>query len=481
MQPAKTTPRTHALAWIGLAVALSLALLPVLGNALLAWTDYSPWGADAPIAFVGNAHFETLFSQAEPTRLLLNSALLSGVGFLGAWLLGVLAGVLIPRIRGRRWQGFALALLLAGFFVPQICWACGILPHLNGRPADARLWYWVCSALSGAGLVGFYSAFRAILTPGAGVIASSGWTALLWGFLCLSPDLTLTWLIQSPGNYAVMDTLDTYAYRAGLLNMEFGAAAAAYMLKAVAQAAIGALFFLFTALFRKKRKRPLDTVLHDRRELSASLWYLPLIVCAAVVTWLLWPDLAGEGGLPSGSSLLMESIAAVAAGGGAFLLAWAVISALRSVRFGVFGLIAGLLLATANPTVGQYLLIRAAGGINTAFAAVLHTVTSPGVLLLTLLCAQLARLPALHGRSAWRLAVIPACYACAACWSAVLAPVTFLTDQRLMPVGAQIRNAMMLGQAAPVMMYLLVLLPPLLLGLLGAAFAIGYRKPVDGL
>ncbi len=474
MEMERRKPRVAAFAVALLVTLVALVMVPVWYSVLLSLKSYRPVAGLGGSPWTGFAAYRQVLQSPVMGSAVGNGLLLSVAGFVGSVLLGAALGWFVPRIREGVPRYIALGLLLLPTFVPNICWAVGVLPALAENINLSRWFFIAITAVSGAGLVGFFGAAFEMARPAGGFWQGIGWAALLSAFTCLTPDTELLRLMQSPLSYSTMETLDTYAYRIGLMSLELSTGAAAFILKLLLQGLLGAVVCAGVYwVFLRRHSAPLDTVVRETGEMPFVAWASAAAVLA-VVGWVVLGgrlNLTGEAvsltGIPA--QLLSTALAFAMA----LPIAWAAITAMRTMRYGVFCAVAGLLLCALRPYAAEFLLLKQMGFVGTTLPTAAVALFTPKGLMLTLLCARLAGMPKLNGRPTWLLALMPACLAAATAWGDSLTPTTYILSAELYPSSLLLRQQTMTQPGVSAAGYLLTLLAPLLL--CGACGAIAWR------
>ncbi len=480
MEPKNGRVRASAMAWIAFALLVAVLLIPVWNSVMISFKDYkvmlgingSPW--------VGSRNYTNFLQSPYASRLLGNSLTLGTLGIVGALALGIVAAWFVPRLENRGFRHFAMVILLLPVFVPSICWTVGIAPRLTDSPTAGRMYYLLCASLSGGGLIGFMGTVFAAAFPRQGFWRGVGWSALLSSFLLVQPNAELLRLLYNPSSYETMDVLDTYVYRSGLMQMDFGTSAAVYVLRAAGGFLLGLLVCAVAYIvlhIRKGDVTMMELPEKDNHSVPFPVWVAAIALAGVAVLWFTSPSLV-FGVLPSvGQSLFSQLICALLSGLWGLIIAWVMISALRSAGFLLFCAIGGILLSFNGALIGSYIAFRSLGSINTVYPIILLSAFTPAGLLLTLLCARLAQADPLRGKPVWMLALLPACFAAAQAWAGIDAPVIFLNNASMFPHSVMLREQMFQRSTANGGLYLLALLPALALCALGAWFVV---RAVDG-
>lgn len=470
MADLRLTQRRTGASVSGIVLVVFFALcwtIPFFYSLILSLKSYSPMRGLFGSPWVGLANYREIFGQAQAGQLWLNSFLLRMTELGSALAVGIPLALAVSSIRGERSRLWAAALCLLPSLIPETSWVYLLREAL---PAEAFLeqsrflsTYALLSAIGGGGAVAFAGGlFSALKQRGAG----GGLWAGVAAFACLalfgvfSPSQSALLLLQSPMNYALSDTLSTYVYRRGLIGAEFSKSAVFSCLRMLAQLPIAALAAL--PLARLLRSAPEDTPAKQARELAPKpgLLRLPagLLIALALVLWLgvLAAPLFGSQALGALKELwandtlreAVENSAGVAALAFAVALPiWALLLwALRAVRARGFAAFAAVATAFSGATVALYLLARGAGLVNTRYAAALGAVFAPQAVLLALLMSA-AGLRAGGLRVIWA-ALFAALIAAAFAWGDYYAPLIYLSDRSLYPLGLTLREVARGAQSA---------------------------------
>ena len=463
-------------AWILFAMIAVLWLLTAGYGLIISVKAYQPalciWGSP----FIGFSKFSEFWRSGDGSNAFANSFTLSLWGFLGSLLIGGLAAWFIPRIREKKRRFMALAAMLVPAFIPSVCWAAGILPGIGQDPQSAAWRYILVEIITHASFVGFAGAVFGMILPARGFFNGIAWSAVLWVFLCLTPNFELTHVLRSP--VVSMDTMDAYAYRIGILQENYNSGAMIQQLKSLLQILLGGVvcagvYFVFFF----KRKPPIDSVLRELPQISFSAWALPATLITLIFFILFVPTLY----LQSYASELwrqlpMQIVSTALTFLFTLVFSWGLIHALRSMSLFIFAVCAGLLLSLTNPMVGSLVFFTDTGLMSTIFPGVLTALLNPPCLMLILLSARLSQMGHLHAQPVWWIALLPASLASARHWGDALSPSLYLGNQRFIPFGSLLHMQQTDGSGSNALTYFCVLVPALLSA---AAATYGIFRYVD--
>lgn len=443
-------------------LAIAIWLLPAGYSFLISVKDYQPsqglWGSP----WVGFAKYSEFWRSGDGSNAFANSFTLGVWGYLGSLLIGSLAAWFIPRIREKKLRFLALAIVFIPAFIPSVCWVTGIIPKIIQNPASARWRFILVEIVTNVSIVGFAGAVFGMILPIRGFFSGIAWSAVLWVFLCLTPNFEIIHLMRSP--IVSMDTMDAYAYRIGIQQGNYNSGAMIQQLKFFLQVLLGGVVCIgIYIVFLRRRKGPIDSVLHDQPQIPFSYWAIPVSALALILFVLFAPTLylhsyAAE----LWRQLPMQLVSTALTFLIALAFSWGLIHALRSMNIFICTICAGLLLSFVNPMVGNVNFYTQIGWMRTIFPGIITALFNPSCLLLILLCARLSQMGHLREQSIWWIALLPTSLASARYWGDVLSPTLYLGSQRWIPFGSLLYMQQTNGYGSDALTYLCNLIPSVL-------------------
>lgn len=484
-QTKKSSPASFILP----ALVALVALVPVVYMVLLSFVDYHPaaglWNSPA----AGFRHYAAFLTDYFP-RLLRNALTLSLTSLLASLILGVLAALLCSLIRNRRIAAACAGLLLLPAFIPAPVYynlALQLLTSTAFVLNDRYLFSFIAQTfLPGAAPIAFAGTLAGIVyrsrgkSAQAGALTGSLGAALIFGFLSVMPSFETTQLSANPLVYEAADTLDSLIFRNSVLNGQISGGAAAFIIRCLLQILL-AVIPAILLWFWLKKQRSLQTAEPatgsapaggKKTALAAVPW---LIAAAACIGLLLVYKIPLFSALPDLAANLTTSLATLLIAGligGLFSLA--ILSGVSRAGSLAVIILAVLLLATSNALLGQYLLSRQFGLVNTLFPTALTLWLQPQSLLLIFVFALALRYRG-TGKAALLLSACSACFIGAQAFGGSIPAMLYLSTPNRYTMGLMLVNTMnaqpdtTLGWLA--LVYAATLLPCLLLGFVGAVFA----------
>ncbi len=470
-----------------LLVVTALFLVSNLWTAVLSLKDYSPAHGMANSAWVGLRNVTEFLQTPAATPLIRNTLRLWAIGLAGAAVFGTLAALLVSLARSRGLSAVWAGLLLIPAFLPPVVWTTLSYRIAGLIGDDVRitlvtqrydLLYLLVSVPSRAALVGFAgaawaAAYRArSRKPAAGTLKG----ALAGACVCamLPADVEAIRMTYNPLVFQSADTLYTYTFRRGFMEGRYSQAAAAGILALALQTILAAVFC--AALILLLRHMTANVASREnaapmaKRDERAAGW--PWVVAGLFALALLFAY-----GLPDFGALQTENLEYRLV---AYLLSAAVTTtvglivliAARASRAGS-GVCIALLCTGSGVYIGQYLLLRTLGWINTALAPAFAGVTMPGTLAFLAVIAVVMSFGT-DSRVAGPAIGAAAAFALARAIGAVDPTLTFTAQSSMASAGQRLYQAALAGPSEPgvaAAAYAAVLLPVLIFSLIGAFFA----------
>jgi putative aldouronate transport system permease protein len=480
---AQSEKKTHPVAVVLLVLFTALAWIPVLFTALLMLFDYTPVRGLFGSPFTGLSNLTTFLGSPYLMRLFGNSLFLWLLSLGAALLLAIPIALLCSLIRRRQSAITCAALLLLPAFIPASAiykLLLSIFPTMIWTSASTYyLGFIAQTVLPGAALIAFVGAVSALYYRSRGRQAAVGalngclQAGLVYALFCLSPLYEAVWLTANPLVYAVADTFDAYVYRQSFAQMNLSIGAASFVVRSLLQAvlAVGPAILLAFWLKRQEQILPVQTLADETgRDKPGKTVFSWLIAAVLIIGLLLAGGMpvfgtAGTGRLfDNVLASLFTAILAGVIGGGLSLL---FLTGARSASRPLLVVFAVLVLAFNNAQIGQYLLSRQLGLINTMPATAFHAWLQPSALLVIILFAILPgnrrSQPATHG-----LAAAAALFIGATAYGGIFPNLIFANTPNLRSMGVMLASALSGPDVQPglvSLLYGLTLLPCLLLGL----------------
>jgi hypothetical protein len=439
-------------------------------------------------------NFSIMIGNVVMGRLMVNTITLWLASFLAAAAIGLLAALLSSRIKNLKTAAACAALFLLPAFLPAAGYraiAASIFPAESFINADAFLTVFVAqSFLPIAAPIAFCGAAAALIYRAKGQRAATGalagWAgaSLLLCFTMLLPALETLMLTYSPAVYAQADTLDTYQFRSSLQNMNFGPAAAVFVIRVIGDILLALVPAILLFFWLRGQERTARTDLSANafttvgsRFVKTLPWIVSGLISVAALLAAGLPDLANEINIPV--NILMSVFLIVLGAAIGFALSFIILRGLQNSGRWLFLCFAVLIMASSQAMIGQWVLGRETGLIHSELFTPLTAWMLPSSLLLMLIFALIAR----FGQSRRTLIFFALCLAClvAALIYGGLFPGIILErgDARYYSPGLWFYGLLQRSvkpDNGPVAFYLPIVhiltgLPCLLLGFAGAVFA----------
>ena len=371
-------------------------LLALFGT-LIAFKAYNPTQGVWRAPFVGLKHFSDLFSAPFMMNAFSNTFIL---GISSLILTCVLAYILITAISkfpSYQMKIWAIVILAIPFFIPVTTYVNVILtlfgPGITTNPQLARLLYI------------FSNVFGDLWIPVAvGIGAtiykkdnSTGFILKLTACITLfnlafvtNPALDVLLLTYNPTTYNVLDTVGTFIYRCGLLNMDFSSAAAAGFVGSVLQIITAAAGFVgLYAICKKEPNREFKESYSNPGSNAVSLVIyaiiaiIPLTILGSVIFGAFGGDFGMIFANPTIFRAIFNSLAtgiftAIICTATTAILAYPLFHSKRT-----YLIILLIFMLIPTNIIGEYLTLRNLGMSNTIFPKILtNSVNIPAAIVL---------------------------------------------------------------------------------------------------
>jgi len=494
--------RSTLLVQILAVLALSVLLAIIVTSGIFSVVNYKMTGGIANSPFVGLQFYERAVNYPIFGASVMNSVVLKALQMLGGLLIALPLTMLIC-LPFKRPGGVLIcaALCLVPMLVPTLTTyhlATVVLPGEVLRTAEGA--YALVLIITALQMGGFYTFCAGLFSYlkrrgiGKGAVQGLFVALLIHALTMLSPDFSAIYLSSNALNRNVTTTLDYSIFSYGLMNMNFGLSSAYSIIKVVAQsllALIPVIILCRIARVDKTRVEIPQAKGGGFTYILANVFWIAAVAAGALVV--LGYDAFMRNGeeiiLALSASLMSEvflhqvvisGVIALLGGLVAALIGYGFINLYRNGRK-TFGL-GMLLVSTAlSGLVGEYMLARNLGLINTLIMPILRTAFQPGficmVIALTIAVRQAPERST--GGMFMMLFFAGAAFAWGDLLSSIIyinrtssAPLSLLYYRTLMganTLGTEITEAQIMTQNASKSAYMLALtLPCVFLGLLSA-------------
>lgn len=370
--------------------AAALKFYPAFQGFLLSFQEYTPLYGMTNSPWVGTQNYDQLLNGPYFYSILKNSFVLGFLANLIPIAVGFLLGWPLAKFSGGKTVGLFLGIWLLPVFLPAqmytstAVWLGGA--DLLGNPFSAVLVYMaaagirtLCFSVFLCGICG-YLCKRSGASSTKGSLLGGGVLLMISAINLLTPSLEILHGIQNPLNYEATDTLDTYAYRTGLMNASFSPSAAAWCVKLLLELPFFLIaVILFLCVLKSVPFRREAGSIQESTSLPGVFSLIAVGIFSIFAMALFISLLPGESpdfGIYAANSTLISLFTAVLFFG--FLLLFGYGSASRPAAGIALG---GLLLWVSCNTVGEYLFYRQAYAINTPWPVILNGVFLPTLLI----------------------------------------------------------------------------------------------------
>ncbi|HZJ83214.1 MAG TPA: hypothetical protein VFD57_05325 [Clostridia bacterium] len=279
-------------------------IVPALTGLTLPFREYSPMKGMGGSTWVGMRNFKELFSSFVFSKILGNTLILKIQYILLCSILAFLLLLVLGFIKSKFWQRLFSSIFLLPYFIPTVVFSYLMLYAMGNAgmyfifstetlmdPESFRLIYISLEIIKTIGIplimgLGAISAKRD-LDDGTGsflhiqllpILKALGLFALIQLSAVLTMDYELLTSFQNPLVYEVADTIDTHAFRTGLMNMNFGTAGAVNMIKYFLQIVLSILIYFLIKKYFVEDNFPVKV----KREKGSKRRYSPLAVVAGL-------------------------------------------------------------------------------------------------------------------------------------------------------------------------------------------------------
>ena len=440
--------------------AAALKFYPAFQGFLLSFQEYTPLYGMTNSPWVGTQNYDQLLNGPYFYSILKNSFVLGFLANLIPIAVGFLLGWPLAKFSGGRLAGLFLGIWLLPVFLPaQLYTAAAVWmggAELLGNPSSAVLVYMgaagirtLCFSVFLCGICG-YLCKRSGASSTKGSLLGGGVLLMISAINLLTPSLEILHGIQNPLNYEATDTLDTYAYRTGLMNASFSPSAAAWCVKLLLELPFFLIaVILFLCVLKSVPFRREAGSIQESTSLPGVFSLIAVGIFSIFAMALFISLLPGESpdfGIYAANSTLISLFTAVLFFG--FLLLFGYGSASRPAAGIALG---GLLLWVSCNTVGEYLFYRQAYAINTPWPVILNGVFLPTLLIPFLVISVLIfQNRPCGGFGDWIHRMLPFLLlftglSMANAWGSSEASVIYISDNAKYGLSIALRNALLSG------------------------------------
>ena len=268
-------------------VLLVYKIIPFIVGLILSFIDYDLTKGIARSSWVGMTNFRELFNSSFFSKIIVNTLILKLEYIFFCSAAAFLLAIILGFIRSKFWQRFFSTIFLLPYFIPTVVFGYLILYTMNNagaffvfstesltNPETFRLVYPILESIKNIGIpliiaLGAVNAKRELDDGGGNflhiqlipTLKAIGLFALIQLSASLTSDYELLTYFQNPIVLETAETLDTYAFKTGLLDSGFSIASAAWLIKYIIQLVISILIFMLIKkcfakdIFPKKNKK----------------------------------------------------------------------------------------------------------------------------------------------------------------------------------------------------------------------------------
>lgn len=253
-------------------------IIPFISGFILPFKDYDVVKGLARSSWVGLDNFGNLFGSFIFPKIIANTIILKIEYIILCSGFALLLALILGFIQSKFWRRLFSTIFLLPCFIPTAVFSYLVLYAMNSagvfflfstesliEPNSFRLIYPILETIKNLGIpliiaLGAINAKRESDDGTSGflriqllpAIKAIGLFALVQLSALLTMDYELLSSFQNPSVYEVADTIDTYSFKLGLMNTDFGTASAAWLVRYVIQLALTIMiFFLIKKWFSK--------------------------------------------------------------------------------------------------------------------------------------------------------------------------------------------------------------------------------------
>lgn len=477
------------------AAAAVLFVVPAFVTFLLSFQNYSPPHGLFESPWVGLDNYRRVFESSAFPILLRNSLVQSLLGGLVPLVPAFLAGWAAAQVRSRGLCFGLAGLLLLPAFLPGISYCILLMGTLPVEVKTSAAWfpflYLAAAGMKTFGFAAFLAAVSGWLarehqrSAFSGALAGTGIMAAAGLMNLFSPDTSLVTELYNPLVYEGADNLGTYTFRTGFQQAAFSSSSAAWMIRVLLQLLPAVLACILGSLLLK-HYFALPARSESRENANAGVfgWIFALLAVAAAIA-----VCAGSFGTAGAEGPLFSAVAqslltaVLSAAAGVVMLA--VSGYGMTAGFGGPALVlTAVMFLLAQNTVGNFLIVRILGAVNTRLPVLAQNLLSPALpLALAFLCVQACggriRVPGQFVRTAFPYLLVFGGLLFARAWGDSYGEMIYLTDSGRLGISTLARQYNQSGQPGSIFAALTALVP-LMIGVLCAAlFSALQRKPAE--
>ncbi len=474
-----------------LIISALVFVLPLLTAFLLSFQSYSPLSGLFSSYWVGFENFTRIFDSFVFSSLLFNSVRLSVVGNI----LPIILGVLIAKLICANCENIRplwMAGLLLPAFVPSSVYAMPVIKFFSeelllGGMTGFDLTFFIVSGIPKM----FFAAFFAVAASSlarktsmgaAGGLLIAGATLLFFAITnLLSPDPQALSLLQNPLNMEYSDTFGSYQVRSGLMMGEFSLGAAVWMVKTFLQlVAFSVGIIVLNTFFRSDKSKDTHveeySVTTGKSNSATTIFFFSIAVIIALlppILSLVYDDTTDVGAVTTLGGMtpsIGNSLIIVTATTALFLLFTGLcVFAAVNLSITQAAMACGVMALLGGNIMGQYLLSRSLGMINTLFIVPIAEFIKPEIILCISVLAIIASKQHQSNGGLLRamkpyLVLYTGMFA-AIMWGSFLSEMYYSSDPSMFSVALLAQNYSLGVQGfAGVTIILLLALPPLVFG-----------------
>lgn len=272
------------------AVLILFCFIPMFRWLLLAFREYSPMRETGGSPWVGLKNFQDVLSLPYFGKLVFNTLLLGGVPLAFGTILTFGLTVGISSVRKNWLQGLILGLAALPAAIPSSFWV-NILPReilMNAQYSRLAAVVHGTLTFSAFGAVAGVLACKCTVDKRKAIWVAAG-SACVGLMLVFSPSREYIGGVHNPAVYETMDVLDTFSYRKGLMETQYGYDAAVTGIKTLFQLFSGTVGAVGLILLGSRKAE-------QRIQSEKSFWpaVLLAVLPAAAVIWMLAVQFGGE-------------------------------------------------------------------------------------------------------------------------------------------------------------------------------------------
>lgn len=315
----RTSGVCYLLALPAIFLILIFRIIPLIGALILPFKEYTPAKGMMGSPWVGMQNFSEIFGTVYFPRILTNTLILKLGYILICALMAFCLAMILSLIRSRKLQKFFSALFLLPYFIPTAVLSYLILNMMamDGpgflflfhtisliQPQSFRIVYILIEVIKNIGIPVFIALgaihIRSRLSDGENnfiytrlmpALKTISLFALIQLSSLLTTDFELLSSFYNPMVYEAADSLDTYAYRKGLLDAQYAAQSVVWLVQFIVQLLLAVpIYLLIKNFFTKEifvRKASSNNSINISNNIASS--YLGVISASLILILLFLP------------------------------------------------------------------------------------------------------------------------------------------------------------------------------------------------